>query len=57
MNLGIKRLAAESDATRQYHLFDGAGTLVLVADQGSPWLTENRYHVRFARPDGQPVAG
>ena len=42
---------------RRYHLYDEKEHLLLVADHGSPWLPkEPCKHVRFAKPDGQPVA-
>ena len=57
MDFGIKRLRAERDLGRRYHLFDGKGRLRLVADYASPWLpAEEGNRVRFARSGGQLVA-
>lgn len=51
------RLPAAGAEGRRYQLFDSAGHLLLVSDQGSPWLPDDPYHhVRFARPDGTPIA-
>ncbi len=51
------RLPASGADGRRYQLFDSAGHLLLVADQGSPWLPDDpTHHVRFARPDGTAVA-
>lgn len=51
------RLHTGADQARRYHLFDAADQLVLVADQGSPWLPDDtRRQVRLARPDGLKVA-
>lgn len=56
MNFGIKRLPAMGYG-RRYHLYDKEEQLLLVADHGSPWLPKDPCkHVRFAKPDGQPVA-
>lgn len=53
----VRRLHADGDRDRRYHLFDRADQLLLVADQGSPWLpAEQERQVRFARPTGEPVA-
>jgi hypothetical protein len=53
----VKRLHDATDAGRRYHLFDEAHHLLLVADQGSPWLPEEPGgRVRFARPGGEQVA-
>ena len=45
----------EGEAGRRYHLYDRSDQLLLVADQGSPWLPEAP-QVLFARPDGERVA-
>ncbi len=56
MNFGIKRLPATGNG-RRYHLYDKEEQLLLVADHGSPWLPKDPCkHVRFAKPDGRPVA-
>ena len=56
MKFAIKRLPSD-DAARRYHLYDAADQLVLVADHGSPWLPNEPFrHVRFALPNGQPIA-
>jgi hypothetical protein len=53
----IRRLHAAGDRDRRYHLFDRADQLLLVADLGSAWLPADQDHqVRFARPNGDPVA-
>jgi hypothetical protein len=53
----VKRLHDATDAGRRYHLFDEAHHLLLVADQGSPWLPEEpTSRVRFARPGGEQIA-
>jgi hypothetical protein len=53
----VKRLHDATDPGRRYHLFDEAHHLLLVADQGSPWLPEEpQGRVRFARPSGEQVA-
>jgi hypothetical protein len=53
----VKRLHDATDAGRRYHLFDEAHHLLLVADQGSPWLPEEpQGRVRFARPNGEQFA-
>ena len=40
-----------------YHLYNAEDRIALVADHGSPWLPKEPFrHVRFARPDGHPVA-
>lgn len=53
----IRRLHAEGDRDRRYHLFDRADQLILIAEQGSAWLPEEQRHqVRFARPNGEPIA-
>lgn len=45
------------EPARRYHLFDRAEGLLLVADQGSPWLPADLPpQVRFSRPDGERVA-
>ncbi len=52
----VKRLASDNQA-RCYHLYEPEGQLQLVADHGSPWLPNEPFrHVRFARPDGHPIA-
>ncbi len=51
----IRRLPAGDEAGRRYHLYDRSDQLLLVAEQGSPWLPEAP-QVRFARPDGERVA-
>jgi hypothetical protein len=52
-----QRLHTSADQARRYHLYDSADQLILVADQGSPWLPEDtRRQVRLARPDGVQVA-
>jgi hypothetical protein len=57
MDFGVKRLHTSQETGRRYHLFDGKGKLVLVADHGSPWLPTDSYRqVRFARSGGQVVA-
>lgn len=51
------RLPAFEGGGRRYQLFDSAGHLLLIADQGSPWLPDDpTHHVRFARPDGTAIA-
>lgn len=56
MKFAIKRLPSH-DAARRYHLYDDASQLVLVADHGSPWLPNEPFrHVRFALPNGHPIA-
>ena len=51
------RLPASGADGRRYQLFDSVGHLLLVADQGSPWLPDDpTHHVRFARPDGTSIA-
>lgn len=53
----IRRLPADDEPGRRYHLFDRADQLLLVADQGSAWLPAgNVAQVRFARPGGEQVA-
>lgn len=53
----VRRLHADGDRDRRYHLFDRADQLLLVADQGSPWLPpEHGQQVRFARANGEPLA-
>lgn len=53
----IRRLPDSDEHGRRYHLFDRADQLLLVADQGSPWLPAgDGAQVRFARPDGERVA-
>lgn len=45
------------EPARRYHLFDRAEALLLVADQGSPWLPADvAPQVRFSRPDGERLA-
>jgi hypothetical protein len=45
------------EPARRYHLFDRAEALLLVADQGSPWLPADLPpQVRFSRPDGDRLA-
>lgn len=57
MELKIKRLYPQEAAMRGYHLFDGEGALVMVAEHGTPWLPEKDQHlVRFAYPNAQAVA-
>jgi hypothetical protein len=52
-----QRLHTSAEQARRYHLYDSADQLLLVADQGSPWLPEDtRRSVRLARPDGVQVA-
>jgi hypothetical protein len=46
----------DGESARRYHLFDRAEALLLVADQGSPWLPAEPPQVRFSRPDGERVA-
>lgn len=51
------RLPAAGADGHRYQLFDSAGHLLLIADQGSPWLPDDpTHHVRFARPDGTAIA-
>ena len=53
----VRRLPADDEPTRRYHLYDRADQLLLVADQGSAWLPADQPpQVRFARPDGERVA-
>lgn len=52
----VRRLPDEDPAVRRYHLFDRAEQLLLVADQGSGWLSPGPPQVRFGRPDGERVA-
>ncbi len=53
----IRRLPADDESGRRYHLFDRDDQLLLVADQGSAWLpTGDVAQVRFARPGGEQVA-
>lgn len=53
----VRRLHADGDRDRRYHLFDRADQLLLVADQGSAWLPpEQGRQVRFARANGDLVA-
>ncbi|MFO7662197.1 MAG: hypothetical protein R6X18_06335 [Chloroflexota bacterium] len=53
----VRRLHDDGDRDRRYHLFDRTEQLLLVADLGSAWLSEdNNHQVRFARPNGDPVA-
>lgn len=53
----VRRLHEDEDRARHYHLFDGTGQLLVVADQGSEWLPAGDLpQVRFARPDGERVA-
>ncbi len=54
----IRRLPMNGEPARRYHLFDRAEALLLVADQGSPWLPPDLLppQVRFSRPDGERVA-
>ncbi len=57
MDFGIKRLYAEEELGRRYHLLDGKGKLILVADYGSPWLpADSQRRVYLARSGGQIVA-
>ncbi len=51
-----KRLHEETGNGRRYHLFDEAHHLLLVGDQGSPWLPDEPQRVRFARPSGEQIA-
>ena len=56
MDFGIKRLQSDINLGRRYHLFDGKGKLLLVADHASPWLPLDELNrVRFARSGGQVV--
>ncbi len=56
IHFGVKRLPIVENG-RRYHLYDTQDQLILVADHGSPWLPQDpKRHVRFARPDGHPVA-
>jgi len=53
----IRRLPAGDESGRRYHLFGRDDQLLLVADQGSPWLPSgDTAQVRFARPGGEQVA-
>lgn len=53
----IRRLPMNGEPARRYHLFDRAEALLLVADQGSPWLPADvAPQVRFSRPDGERLA-
>jgi hypothetical protein len=53
----VRRLHAEGDRDRRYHLFDRADQLLLVAEQGSAWSPpEQVRQVRFARPNGDLIA-
>lgn len=52
----IRRLPDDDPAVRRYHLFDRTEQLLLVAEQGSGWLSPGPPQVRFARPDGERVA-
>lgn len=53
----VRRLPAADDDARRYHLFDREERLLLVADQGSPWLPPDKPpQVRFSRPTGERVA-
>ena len=53
----IRRLPADDESGRRYHLFDRDDRLLLVADQGSAWLPPGDVaQVRFARPGGEQVA-
>lgn len=53
----IRRLPMNGEPARRYHLFDRAEGLLLVADQGSPWLPPDLPpQVRFSRPDGERLA-
>ncbi|MEZ4511004.1 MAG: hypothetical protein R3C62_03940 [Chloroflexota bacterium] len=57
MDFGVKRLNSELGTARLYHLYDKWDRLRFVADQGSPWLTDDPQHyVRLARTDGHLVA-
>lgn len=56
MNFRVKRLHGKRDSFRGYHLFDEEGTLILVADYGTPWVRMANQEVRFAQSDGSLVA-
>ena len=59
IDFGIKRLdMSDGGISRVYHLFGHDGSLKLVADFASPWLTsENpKRYVRFANSAGKIVA-
>lgn len=56
MKYAIRRLSGD-DRSRRYHLYDAEDQLVLVADHGTPWLSDEPFrHVRLALPNGEPVA-
>lgn len=56
MDFGVKRISSDG-ASRRYHLYNNQERLVMVADQGSPWLSANFPHrVQFSQPDGQVIA-
>jgi hypothetical protein len=56
MDFRIVRLHADQEVGRRYHLFDGKGKLLLVADHANPWLPDDELNrVRFARSGGQVV--
>ena len=59
IDFGVKQLHKDDeDGSRVYHLFDHAGSLKIVADYASPWLSaehSDRY-VRFASSSGKTIA-
>ncbi len=53
----LKRLHVDNDDSRVYHLFDRDGGLRLVADYGSPWLSDkSERFVNFATASGKTLA-
>jgi hypothetical protein len=57
MDFGVKRLPADENDARRYHLYDRSGRLVLVAEQGTPWMADDvPQRVRFAYSDGRTMA-
>ena len=59
IDFGIKQLKMDDEATsRVYHLFDRDGSLKIVADFASPWLTSENpeRYVRFADSSGKTIA-
>jgi hypothetical protein len=57
MDFGVKRLPADENGARRYHLYDRSGRLMLVAEQGTPWMAGDvPQRVRFAYPDGRTAA-
>lgn len=56
MRYEIRRLPSSGE-DRRYHLYDDQHQLLLVADYGSTWLSDDgQRRVRFSQPDGRPLS-